>query len=131
MTAENNSPCPKTSNNADPDLARQQQRSAEIQRLNDNLRKTGRGGRVYFTEGIFNQGPEFAFAVFAAVEAFSSFNCHNDPYGEHDCASLMVDDQKVIWKIDYYDKTQTFQSPDASNPKVTKRVMTVMLAEEY
>lgn len=131
MTAENNPPCPIISNNADTDLVRQKQRTADIQRLNDNLRKTGRGGRVHFTEGILAQGPDFALAVFTAVEAFSKFDCHNDPWGEHDCASLMVEDQKILWKIDYYDKTQTFHSPDASNPKVTKRIMTVMLAEEY
>jgi hypothetical protein len=38
----------------------------------------------------------------------------------------------VLFKIDYYD-LELFQchSPDAGDPAVTERVMTVMRAEEY
>ena len=58
--------------------------------------------------------------------------CHaNDPHEEHDFGSLDADGGRVFFKIDYYDKSLTYHSPDPSDLAVTERVMTIMLAEEY
>ena len=62
---------------------------------------------------------------------FDAFNKDNDPYGEHDCATLVVEGHKIIWKIDYYDHSLQYASHDPADPTLTHRVMTVMLAEEY
>ena len=69
--------------------------------------------------------------MLAAVARFDNFTEDNDPWGEHDCAVLTVDGRRIIFKIDYYDRNLAYHSPDASDPAVTQRVLTVMLAEEY
>ena len=104
---------------------------AETCRLNDRLRVQGRGGMVHITNGIAALGPSTINQVMAAVASFDAFNDDNDPNGEHDCAILTVAGVRVIWKIDYLDRSRRFRSPDASDPKVTVRVLTVMRADEY
>jgi hypothetical protein len=107
------------------------QGSARIRALNDELRRFGRGGRIMITSGIQALGTKGVARVLAAVAAFDAFTGDNDPHGEHDCAILTVDGVRVLFKIDYYDRNLTYHSPDPSDPIVTERVMTVMLASEY
>ena len=106
-------------------------KAAEVRRLNDLLRCQGQGGRILVTNGIAALGPVANAKILAAVSSFDDFSQDNDPYGEHDCAVLEVDDTRVLWKIDYYDRTLSFGSEDPSDPSITTRVLTVMLAEEY
>jgi hypothetical protein len=61
--------------------------------------------------------------------------CHaNDPHEEHDFGSFEADGAVIFFKIDYFDKAftaHTAHSPDPSDPSITERVITIMLAEEY
>ena len=46
-------------------------------------------------------------------------------------AAFRFDDVDVLFKIDYYDKSLTYHSPDPGDPAVTERVITIMRADEY
>ena len=113
-----------------PDEARTPARIARIRELNDHLRTTNRGGIVLITDGLAALGSE-ARAILDAVATFQDFNPDNDPWSEHDCASLEVNGHRIIWKVDYYDRSRRIHSPDPADPKVTVRVLTIMLASEY
>jgi len=102
-----------------------------IRQLNDALRITGEGGAVMMTAGVATLPIAEREAVLAAVRSFSAFTADNDPYGEHDFASLRISDHSIIWKIDYYDLQMTGHSPDPADPAQTKRVLTIMLSDEY
>ena len=106
-------------------------KTARIRELNDQLRCRGIGGRIVITSGVMALGEDGAKQVLTAVARFDEFSEDNDPWGEHDCAVLTVNRDRVIFKIDYFDRDLAYHSPDASDPAVTERVLTVMLAEEY
>ena len=102
-----------------------------IRELNDNLRQHLLGGNALITPGIAALGHEFVARLVKTIAVFDDF-CHaNDPHEEHDFGSFEVDGHNIFFKIDYYDKTLTYHSPDPSDPGVTERVITIMLAEEY
>ena len=104
---------------------------ARIRHLNDLLRCKGIGGQVMVTAGIDALGESTVRRVLQAVAGFTEFNNDNDPHGERDCARLSVGSLSIIFKIDYFDRSLDFHSPDVADPSVTIRVMTVMLADEY
>ena len=107
-------------------------KTERIRMLNDAFR-TGRrkDGTVVITAGVQAIGPDFVAEARKAVAAFNDFNADNDPHGEHDFGAITVQDEKLFFKIDYYDLDLSAHSPDAADPTVTKRVLTIMLASEY
>lgn len=105
--------------------------SAVIAVLNDSLRRFHTGGMVVISRGIAALPREVWAEVILAVAEFDRFSPDNDPYEEHDCAVVEIGPLRVIWKIDYYDPTMLHHSNDPTDPRITRRVMTIMLAEEY
>jgi hypothetical protein len=91
-----------------------------IRALNDAFRTTLTGGRVMFTQGVAALGQED-----------EDFDADNDPYGEHDFGMIVARGHELLFKIDYYDRDLVHHSPDAADPSVTTRVLTIMLADEY
>ena len=105
--------------------------TACIRTLNDALRWLSAGGELFVTRGIAGLPPAEQEAILDRVRTFDDFSEDNDPWGEHDFGSFEHNGRTINWKIDYYDLALRFHSPDAADPAVTRRVLTVMLAEEY
>ena len=103
----------------------------KILELNDKFRQTGVGGMTLMSRGIRVLDPTIRQTIINAIRVFDQFTVDNDPYGTHDFGSVKVEGDLIFWKIDYYDLDLIFGSPDPSDPNVTKRIMTIMLAEEY
>jgi hypothetical protein len=107
-------------------------KARQIAALNDLCRKAmGLAGRVYQTRGITALPAEDQCAIRQKVETFDTFTQDNDPHGEHDFGAFEHNEQRIFWKIDYYDLTMNYGSEDPSDPKQTVRVLTIMLASEY
>ena len=105
--------------------------TVRIRALNDELRQRLTGGTAVMTPGVAALGPEAVERIFKTIAVFDDF-CHaNDPHQEHDFGSFDADGHTIMFKINYYDKALSGHSPDPSDPSVTERVITIMLAEEY
>jgi hypothetical protein len=108
----------------------EEERAAAIAALNDTFRRAPGAGWMV-TAGVRGLGEAFLRQAFEAVVAFEAFDQGDDPWGEHDFGALEVGGQRLFWKIDYYDLKLVMASPDPADPLVTRRVLTLMLAEEY
>jgi hypothetical protein len=100
-----------------------------IRELNDQARQTLTGCRVLVTPGVLALNE--TDMILAMVRRYSAFTPDNDPYDEHDFGSFRFQDETIFWKFDYYDLDFTMHSPDAADPNVTARVLTVLLGSEY
>ena len=104
----------------------------KIAALNDLCRRAmGIAGRLVQTAGISALPQEDQSAIREKVETFDAFTPDNDPHKERDFGAFEHNGERIFWKIDYYDTALTYHSEDASDPKQTVRVLTIMLASEY
>lgn len=105
---------------------------SRIAELNDLLRTTFATGRVGITAGVAALPDKVRERVLARVRSFDAFTLDNDPHGEHDFG-LFVEEGAgtVFWSIAYYDDDLRYHSVDPADPKVTCRVLTIMLASEW
>jgi hypothetical protein len=88
-------------------------------------------GTLVITCGVAARGNDFIDRAVHAVQEYSAFGEDNDPYGEHDFGSFDLDGENLFWKIDNYDPLFDGRSRDPADAAVTRRVLTILLAEEY
>jgi len=104
----------------------------KIRSLNDCFRRSLIfGGQTLLTAGVNALDTDAKSALLRLVQTFETFTPDNDPHGEHDFGAIDHAGVSYFWKIDYYDQGREFASPDAADPAVTARVLTIMRADEY
>jgi hypothetical protein len=129
-------------------LASQRERTARIARLNDRARQAmGLACTAFATVGFRSLPDADQSRVRELIETYDAFDEDSDPHGERDFGAVYQladgrwtterprtgDDERerVFWKLDYYDRDLQFGSEDPANPAVTRRVLTIMLSDEY
>jgi hypothetical protein len=112
----------------------QKKKIMRVRELNDALRWNifmPTGGEVILTAGVVALKNDDHFALLSEIQCFEDFNEGNDPYGEHDFGRIDFRGERYFFKIDYFDPSGKFHSADKSNPQLTRRVLTIMRADEY
>jgi hypothetical protein len=129
-------------------LATAREQTARIARLNDMARSAmGIASTVVATIGFQTLSETDQSRVRELIETFDAFTEENDPYGERDFGTIyqLTDGnwtterpgsredshEQIFWKLDYYDRDLRFASEDAADPTQTRRVLTIMLSDEY
>jgi hypothetical protein len=102
-----------------------------IAELNDALRTTLQGGKVLITATVSALPGATKLAVIQAIRGFADFSEDNNPYGERDFVSVVVDGDTYFGKIDCYAPDMEHGSEDPSDPKQTVRVLTIMHSSDY
>jgi hypothetical protein len=112
---------------------------ARVANLNDQLRQgfktnaTAINGafKIMMTPGIQELSARNLDSLLHQVATFDAFTEDNDPHSERDFGAIDQEGVRYFWKIVYYDRSLEAASPDAADPSVTTRVLTIMRADEY
>jgi len=104
---------------------------ALIRQLNDALRTTFKGGTVLMTGSVAALPDMVRAAALMEMAQFSAFDESNDPYGEHDFGRFELCNRTFLFQIAYYGRTYDEGSEDPADANKTRRVLTLMLAEDY
>lgn len=124
------------------------EQTARIARLNDLARRAmGVACTAVATAGFRSLPEADQSQLRELIETFDAFTEDNDLHGERDFGTIYQlrdgswtterprsqedERERVFWKLDYYDRNMEFASEDAANPAITRRVLTIMLSDEY
>ncbi len=121
-------------------------RTKTIAALNDQLRKDPHwkitlqtfASFIYENDHKWMITPEVSYLpqdqlneLVTKVRELDDFTLENDPCSEHNFGKVTQDDMDYFWKINYYDLDFESCTVDPANPVKTRRVLTLMRADEY
>jgi Protein of unknown function (DUF3768) len=124
------------------------EQAARTARLNDLARRAmGVACTAVATVGFRSLPEADQSQVRELIETFDAFDEDNDLHGERDFGTIyQLEDgrwtterprvrederERVFWKLDYYDRDLVGGSENAADPAITRRVLTIMLSDEY
>jgi len=111
-------------------------KAIEIAQLNDAFRRGDPTvpGQRFIAAGVVNLLKQLNTPVeqlIQRVAQFDDFTEHNDPHADHDFGSFEFHGHQLFWKVDCYDNDYNVASDDPTDLSKTRRVLTIMLAEEW
>ena len=129
-------------------LVAAREQAARIARLNDRARQAmGLACTAFVTVGFRSLPDADQSRVRKLIKTYDAFDEDSDAHGERDFGAvyqlgagrwatersrLREDErERVFWKFDYYDRAMRFAGEDAADPAITRRVLTIMLADEH
>jgi hypothetical protein len=97
---------------------------------NDAFRANFSAGTVLLSARINAMDFDFQTRALHAVRYVQASGA-DDPTSERDLGFFTVGDQRLCWKINYYEQNDDYGPPDEDGGAKTRIVMTIMLAEEW
>lgn len=90
-------------------------------------------GKYMMSQGVSTLSGEDQLDIILKVRSYDDFTEDNNPHGERDMGRFQLERSKqdILWKIDYYDAHYLYGSEDPADLIHTRRVLTVMLSNEY
>jgi Protein of unknown function (DUF3768) len=101
-------------------------RREKIIALNDELRRTFKGGRVELTPAVYRLDPQLRGRAIWAMARFNRFSEDS----EHDWGVFIFGGYSFEWHIEYRAADGRGVSPDPDDPEKTFRVLTLYVAED-
>lgn len=112
-------------------------RTEQIARLNDRARMGfDRQARIVMTRNLLatlspTNDPRQNIMAQARIMRALRECTFTSSSPERDMAWFEIDDHRLMLKIDYFDESMDFGSPDPADGSITVRVVTVMLVSDY
>lgn len=111
-------------------------KAIEVAQLNDAFRKGDPSvpGQRFLTAGVVHLLKQLDIStdtLIQRVAEFDDFTQQNDPYDQRDFGGFEFHGHQLLWKVDAYDQDYALGSDDPTDLSKIRRVLTIMLAEEW
>ena len=88
-------------------------------------------GRYVISKGVRSLAPQAQIEIFAMIRDEDEFHDDNCPSEHRNFGVVYHGNESIVWKIDYSDTNYRCNFGGYTDPKATRRVMTILLDEEY